>query len=210
MLFTVRNINCSPKTITMNPSKFQKAIQKFDEYNSQDPNVTEVNGHETPYNLLYGQRMSKKLLEYAPEASESLQLAARCQHIGRWEIPRKEYPMDRKGYLQWRSQLKLHHAKLAAGILYELDYDNEVIEKVKDLLVKKHLKQNPETQTLEDVICLVFLEYYFDDFVKEHDEEKLISILKKTILKMSSRGVTEALKLPLSEKTRMLIGKASE
>jgi hypothetical protein len=117
--------------------------------------------------------------------------------------------MDRAGYLQWRSQLKLLHAKIAGQILEELGYDNESIEKVKALLMKKQLKQNPETQVLEDVICLVFLQYYFDDFSQSHDEGKVISILKKTIAKMSARGVETALKLPLSEDARALISKAS-
>ena len=194
----------------MNSQKFTQAIQKFDEYNSKDPKTILWEGVEIPYNLLYGQRMSARLHAFAPNASEHLQLAARCQHIGRWEIPRSEYPMDRKGYLQWRSQLKLLHARIAGRILDETGYDDLTIQKVKDLLMKRQLKQNPETQTLEDVICLVFLEFYFDDFSKEHDEEKLVNILKKTIAKMSSAGVNAALKLPLSQKTLDLILKATE
>lgn len=147
--------------------------------------------------------------EFEPDADEVLKLAARCQHIGRWEIPRSDFPMDRKGYLKWRSQLKIHHADVAAKILSEVGYEQDAVDQVQDLLMKKQLKQNPMTQTLEDVICLVFLEYYFDDFSKEHDESKLVEILRKTILKMSSKGVEEALKLPLSEKARDLIAKAS-
>jgi hypothetical protein len=200
---------CKSKNQTMSTNKFDQAIQKFDDYNSNDPSKELVEGREVGNNLLYGQRMSKKLVDFHPDASECLRLAARCQHIGRWEIPRKDYPMDRTGYLQWRSQLKLLHAKIAGQILEEVGYDNESIEKVQALLMKKQLKQNPETQVLEDVICLVFLQYYFDDFSQSHDEEKVISILKKTIAKMSVRGVKEALKLPLSDKARALIAIAS-
>jgi len=194
---------------TMNTT-FSQAIQKFDQYNSKDPKHSMINGKEIPYNLLYGQRMTQKLDEFEPNASEHLKLAARCQHIGRWEIPRDTYDMDRKGYLQWRSQLKIRHAKIAGEILQKVGYDDTIIQKVKDLLMKKQLKQNPETQTLEDVICLVFLEHYFDDFASEHPNEKIISILKKTIVKMSSKGVSEALKLPLSEKAKDLIGQATQ
>jgi hypothetical protein len=200
---------CKSNNQTMSTNKFDQAIQKFDAYNSNDPSKELVEGREVGNNLLYGQRMSKKLVDFHPDASECLRLAARCQHIGRWEIPRKDYPMDRTGYLQWRSQLKLLHAKIAGQILEEVGYDNESIEKVQALLMKKQLKQNPETQVLEDVICLVFLQYYFDDFSQSHDEEKVISILKKTIAKMSARGVEKALKLPLSDKARALISKAS-
>jgi hypothetical protein len=191
----------------MTNSKFAQACQLFDEYNSRDPKSTIINGNEISDSLLYAHRMTEKLNHFAPNASEELQLAARSQHIGRWEIPRKDYPMDRKGYLHWRSQLKLYHAKLAAAILEKCGYDEQVISKVKDLLVKKQLKQNPDTQTLEDVICLVFLEFYFDDFSKEHEEEKLINILRKTIAKMSSKGVAAALKLPLSDRAKDLIAK---
>jgi hypothetical protein len=187
---------------------FDQACQLFDEYNRRDPKSTIINDNEISDSFLYAQRMTAKLNDFAPNASEELQLAARCQHIGRWEIPRQDYPMDRKGYLQWRSQLKLYHAKIAASILEKCGYKESMISKVKDLLVKKQLKQNPDTQTLEDVICLVFLEFYFDDFSKEHEEEKLINILKKTIAKMSAKGVEAALKLPLSAKAKKLIALA--
>lgn len=192
----------------MNSAKFNQAIQLFDEYNSRDPKLTNIHGKEIPNNLLYAQRMSVKLMDYYPKATEVLQLAARSQHIGRWEIPRTDYPMNRKGYLQWRSQLKILHAKIAASILEKAGYELETISSVKDLLMKKQIKQNHETQILEDVICLVFLEYYFDDFSEEHHEEKLVNILRKTIVKMSSNGVNAALKLPLSTKAKDLIGKA--
>ena len=194
----------------MSETKFDHACRLFDQYNSHDPKKTSSDGKEMSENLLYAQRMTDKLLDFESNASEQLQLAARSQHIGRWEIPRKDYPMDRKGYLQWRTQLKLHHARLASTILEKCGYNEEIINRVKDLLVKKQLKQNPETQTLEDVICLVFLEFYFDDFSEEHDEEKLVNILKKTIAKMSTRGVKAAMQLPLSGKARELIAMASK
>lgn len=193
----------------MEKTKFDQAFKAFDNYNLNDPNKMIIDGKELSGALLYAQRMTSKLSDFEANASEHLQLTARCQHIGRWEIPRNQFPMDRKGYLQWRSQLKIQHAKIAAEILNTVGYDADTILKVKDLLMKKQLKQNPETQTLEDVICLVFLEYYFDDFSKEHEDKKLVNILKKTIPKMSQKGVEAALNLPLSEKAKSLIGKAS-
>lgn len=192
----------------MQSSKYDRAIQLFDAYNRNDPKKGILDGKEISNALLYAQRMSEKLQKFEPLASEQLQLAAHCQHIGRWEIPRNDYKMDRTGYLLWRSQLKIYHAEIAAGIMAKVGYGASIITKVKDLLLKKQLKQNPETQTLEDVICLVFLEYYFDDFSSEHMEDKLVNILKKTIAKMSQKGVETALKLPLSTKTKDLIEKA--
>lgn len=207
---TDRAFNCNliKQSSSMETNKFKQAFQLFDTYNSKDPKTTTIEGQEIPDAILYAQRMTEKLLDFEPESSEQLQLAARCQHIGRWEIPRKDYPMNRKGYLQWRSQLKIYHAKIAREIMEKVWYDETTISKVKDLLIKKQLKQNPETQVLEDIICLVFLEYYFDDFSMEHDEEKLVNILKKTIAKMSQRGVEIALLLPLSERAKSLIAKA--
>ena len=187
----------------------KKLLQNLMRTMKLDPRKVDFEGKQMPFNLLYGQRMSTMMDVFEPDAEEILKLAARCQHIGRWEIPRSDFPMDRKGYLKWRSQLKIHHANVAEKILSEVGYEQDAVNQIRDLLMKKQLKQNPMTQTLEDVICLVFLEYYIDDFSKAHDQSKLVEILRKTILKMSSRGVEEALKLPLSEKTRDLIAKAS-
>jgi hypothetical protein len=193
----------------MQTNKLDQAFELFDTYNSKDPKKTLINNQEVPDALLYAQRMTKMLHEFETGASEQLKLAARSQHIGRWAIPRNQFPQDRKGYLQWRGQLKIHHAKIASEIMEKVGYDESTISKVKDLLMKKQLKQNPETQTLEDVICLVFLAYYFEDFSKDHEEGKLVNILNKTIVKMSEKGVAAALNLALSEKVKSLIGKAS-
>jgi hypothetical protein len=193
----------------METNNFEQLFNLFDQYNAKDPKKETVQGKVISSSLLYAKRMTERLLDYEPNSSEHLQLAVRCQHIGRWEIPRKDFPMNRTGYLKWRSQLKIHHAKIAAQIMTDVGYDSETIDNVSSLLLKKQLKQNPETQTLEDVVCLVFLEYYFDDFSSVHDEKKLVNILKKTILKMSSKGLEAALKLPLSKKTNALINMAS-
>jgi hypothetical protein len=136
-------------------------------------------------------------------------LAIRCQHIGRWEIPRSSYPMDRKGYLQWRNALKIHHAKIAGEILKTCGYGDEIIEKVKFLLLKKELNRNAETQLAEDVICLVFVEYYLEDFAAKHDDEKVIDILKKTMKKMSERAIQEVSNIRLSPKITQLISGAA-
>ena len=191
-------------------SRFAKAIKAFDEYNSKDPNRVEWNGQHISKELLYAQRMSEKLNEFQPDASEHLQLAARCQHIGRWEIPRSSYETTQKGYLLWRNELKFHHALLAETILRECQYDTTFIESVKFLVMKKQLQQNPESQLLEDVICLVFIEYYLEEFAAKQEDEKVISILRKTMRKMSQRCLEAVGQLKLSEKLLRLIARASE
>ncbi|MEN0003729.1 MAG: DUF4202 domain-containing protein [Bacteroidota bacterium] len=192
----------------MSTEQFNKTIAAFDAANAADPNQEIWEGKSYPKELLYAQRMTERLTQFAPDASEALQLAARCQHICRWEIPRADYPMDRKGYHAWRNQLKKFHAEKAGGILAEHGYDPVLIEEVQQLLLKRQLKRNPATQTLEDVICLVFLEFYLEAFSTHYAEEKLISILQKTWGKMSEQGQQTALTLPLSDEMLQLVGKA--
>ena len=188
--------------------KLSMAFELFDLANSKDPNTEVFLGREYPKEVLYAMRMTDKLNDFAPNASEALRLTARAQHIRRWEIPRESYEMNRVGYLKWRQDLKKFHAEKALDILEKVGYDSETIDKVKFLLEKKQLKRNAETQTLEDVICLVFLEYYFEPFAKEHLEEKVVDILQKTWRKMSEKGQEAALKLPLSQTSKGLVDKA--
>jgi len=188
--------------------KLLKAFREFDAANAKDPNTESFGGKTYPKELLYSMRMTEKLNEFEPHASEALQLTARCQHIRRWEIPREDYPMDRVGYLRWRQDLKKFHAEIAAEILEKVGYPEETTARVAFLLQKKKLKRDPETQTLEDVICLVFLQYYLEDFAQKHPEDKLVDILRKTWNKMSASGRDAAHKLPLSEKMFLLLDKA--
>ncbi|WP_424003874.1 DUF4202 domain-containing protein [Maribacter sp. IgM3_T14_3] len=188
--------------------KLLVAFQKFDAANTQDPNTEIFEGTTYPKEVLYGIRMTERLNKFDENASEALRLTARCQHICRWEIPRESYEMNREGYLRWRQELKKFHANKASSILEHVGYDDETIANVKFILEKKQLKKNEETQTLEDVICLVFLEFYFEPFAHKHPEDKTIDILQKTWKKMSTKGQDAALKLPLSKFSLDLISKA--
>jgi len=179
--------------------QFRSAIARFDAANAEDPDGEE---------LVYAQRMSEWLEKFAPGASESLRLAARSQHIRRWEIPRNRYPMDRAGYHRWRNELAAFHAKTAGEILRGVGYDDATVGRVQSLLKKERLKEDPEAQLLEDVICLVFLEHYLPEFAAKHEEEKVIGILRKTWRKMSERGHDVAMKLPLDTESRILVEEA--
>jgi len=192
----------------MDEKKFNNAIQLFDKANSRDPNSESVNEKDYPKELLYAMRMTKKLNQFEPNASESVKLAARCQHICRWEIPRDSFEMNRNGYLTWRRELIQFHSIKASEILKEVGYSEEIIHNVVFLLQKKQLKRNKETQLLEDVICLTFLEFYFEKFSKKYSEEKLIDIIKKTWLKMSEKGRKSALSLNYKKKSKELILRA--
>ena len=188
--------------------KFTKAIELFDAANASDPNKEIVGGKEFPKEFLYAERMTQQLNAFAPDSSEALQLTVRCQHICRWEIPRDSYEMNRAGYLNWRKDLKDFHAKKASEILKSIDYDAQTVADVAFLLLKKQLKKNTDTQTLEDVVCLVFLDFYFLKFSKKYSEEKLIGIIQKTWKKMSEKGRKAALELKLPASALALITKA--
>lgn len=189
-------------------SPLQAAIERFDAVNAEDPNVELDQGVAYPKEVLYARRMTACLNRVAPDASEALQLAVRCQHIRRWAIPRKDFPMDTQGYNKWRNALKKLHGDIAAQILAEVGYEPELIERVRFLVQKRQLKIDPEVQLLEDVVCLVFLQYYFSDFAAQHPEGKVLDIVRKTWRKMTPRGQQLALQLPLSASARALVGKA--
>jgi hypothetical protein len=185
----------------MDAARFQAAIERFDALNAADPHGKE---------LLYARRMTLWLQKLQPAAAEPLRLAARAQHLMRWRIPRQTFPKDRGGYLKWRTTLYDFHADQAEVVLREVGYDDETVARVRSLIRKENLKTDPDAQILEDVICLVFLENYFADFAKDHDEAKLIRILRKTWKKMSPRGHAAAMTLQLGLRERELIAKAIE
>jgi hypothetical protein len=182
-----------------NPARFTQAIALFDAANAQDPNQDEGQ----PKELLYAQRMTAMIGRYAPEASEVAQLAVRAQHIQRWTVPRSSYPMTKEGYYAWRTGLYKFHAETAGTLMQQAGYDEAMIEQVKMAVSKRSIKTNPDTQMMEDVTDLVFIEHYMLGFAGQHaeySEEKWLDIIRKTWRKMSDRAHTFAtsggIKLP--------------
>lgn len=187
---------------------FARAMALIDAANANDPNMELEGGAERPKELLYAERMTKCLKEFRSDASAHLQLAARGQHIERWTSPRSNYPEGRTGYKKWRAELGLFHARRVGELMAQAGYAEDDIKRVQYLVQKRGLGRDPETQCLEDVICLVFIQYYLDDFVLKHDEAKLIDIIQKTWAKMSDEGHEAALRIALSPHMQTLIGKA--
>jgi hypothetical protein len=197
----------------MNQNLYQAAIAAFDKANAEDPNKEVFEGKEHPKELLYAQRMTEMQQRFAPEASEAVKLACRAQHIQRWKSARSDYPMDKKGYMLWRTNLYKFHAETAGRLMREVGYGDEMIDRVKAIVGKKDLKTNPETQLMEDVVDLVFIEHYMLAFAQQkpdYDEAKWILIIKKTWDKMSNRAHEFALagKIRLPEPLVPLILKA--
>lgn len=189
-------------------SRLGRVLAEIDLANAQDPNTIDVGGENRPAELVYGERMSEMQRQLYPEASDELAIATRAQHLKRWIIPRIDYPMDRKGYLRWRNELKRKHAELAGEIMERCEFDAEPIKRVGALIRKEGLKKDAETQALEDIVCVVFLKYYFANFAAKHDEEKLIRVLAKTWAKMSEKGHKAALALDLDAGLSRLVSKA--
>ncbi len=190
--------------------RFQRVIRSIDEANSEDPNSEVVDGVAHPKELVYGKRMQEWVEKLDPAAPEALRIAARSQHIRRWEIPRGDYPMDRRGYLRWRTTLYTFHADRASEILRAAEYNDETIERVRTLLQKRNLRTDADVQTLEDAAALVFLVHHLDDFLKRDDigDEKAINIIRKTWKKMTERGHEAAAALELSAESTALLEKA--
>src|SRR5204862_3733500 len=145
------------------------------------------------------------VLKLCPEASEELRLAARCQHLCRWQVPRDSYPMTRAGYLRWREDLKKFHAQKAGEILRETGYPEEVIVRVQALNLKKNFPQDPESRVLEDALCLVFLQYQFADLANKTERDKMIVVLQKSWKKMTEQGREAALKLEYARREKELL-----
>ena len=179
--------------------RFKLAIALFDAANAEDPNQDEGQ----PKELLYARRMTDMISRFAPAASEVAQLAVRAQHIRRWTVPRSNYPMTKPGYFAWRTGLYRFHAETAGELLRQAGYDEATIAQVKVAVGKQEIKTNPDTQLLEDVSSLVFIEHYRLGFAGQHaeySEQKWLGIIRKTWKKMSGEAQSFAtgggIKLP--------------
>lgn len=197
-----------PTTPIPPTDRFRAACDRFDQENARDPNTENTRGLARPRELLYAERLTAWVLKLAPDASEILLLAARSQHICRWEIPRQKYPQTRAGYLQWRADLKKFHARKAGEILRETGYDDEAIARVQALNLKKNFPADPECRVLEDALCLVFLQFQLPALADKTDDEKTINALQKSWGKMTTAAREAALKLDFSPRDAALVQKA--
>ncbi len=192
----------------MSNDRLGKAIELIDRANSEDTNRETWQGEEYPRELLYARHMGRWLGNLDPDPSEARQLAARAQHIRRWTVPREDYPEGREGYLRWRKFLYRFHADQATAILREVGYDGATIDAVRQMIGKEGIKRNADVQLIEDVACLVFLEYYFPPFAQKYDADKLVDIVRKTWKKMSGQGQQAALGLSLPDDLGRVVAKA--
>ena len=181
----------------MSTENFEKALKEIDRFNSQDPRQKIDDGIAHPQELIYSKSLTEWVLKLDPQASEALRVAARGQHIGRWTIPRSEYPAGRSGYLRWREELKAFHVEKIGGILRDIGYEEDFIERVASLMLKKDMKEDPDAQTLEDGLCLLFFETQFMDLMEKTPADKMQIVVRKTWKKMGSKGREIALEMKL-------------
>lgn len=196
---------------TFQPSdaaRFDAALRRFDEENSHDPNMEPDHGEMRPRELVYAQWLTQWVLRLCPGASEELRLAARCQHLCRWKVPRSSYPLSRAGYLRWREDLKKFHAQEAGSILRQVGYPEETIARVQNLNLKKNFPEDAEVRVLEDALCLVFLERQFTELARKTSEEKIVNALQKSWKKMTPAARELALQLPFGATEKGLVEKA--
>jgi len=189
-------------------ARFDAAIRRFDEENSRDPNIEIVNGSPQPRELVHARWLTDWVIKLCPNASESLRLTARCQHLCRWMIPRDSHPMTRAGYLQWREALKKFHAQKAGEILREVGYPEDTIRRVQELNLKKNFPNDEEGRILEDALCLVFLERQLKDLVSKTSDDKVINALQKSWKKMTPAAHAAALKLSFGSREKGLVDRA--
>jgi hypothetical protein len=185
--------------------KIALAHEKMNALNEADPNHFETPLGPRPRELWMAERLEHWVHQVADPPSTALLLAARCQHLMRWRIPRSDYDQGRIGYLKWRKDLAKMHADAGSEILREVAFDAETIEQVREINLKQNLKTNPDVQAMEDALCLCFLEQEYAAFAEKHENQKVIEIVQKTWRKMSAVGQRLALELPLSGRPAQLV-----
>lgn len=187
----------------MSQTQFEEAIKLIDLKNDDDPERISHQGTTHKKEQLHSELMTQWVKELDPSATEAQLIAARANHLRRWELARSDYTKGRKGYLQWRKEQAKRHSDLVREILEQVKYEEDVIVRVGEIIEKKNLKSDAQIQTHEDALCLVFLETQQDSLMARLLEEeesgeaaeiKLQEILEKTFKKMSPVAIQKAQK----------------
>ena len=192
----------------MTTELLKRGIDALVKRHQSDPNKESINGIDYPAELLYAQRMADALAKYVPDASKPLQLAAWSHHIMRWEVARSLYPMGKSGYYQWRQHVLKHQLKVTKDVLTEVGISSAEVDLVTTYMQKDNRRTCTEAQTVEDIACVVFVVYYLEAFAQKHSEEKVIDIIRKTMLKVSEKGKVYLSKLALNSSLNALLAKA--
>jgi Domain of unknown function (DUF4202) len=189
--------------------RFHRAILEIDLRNADDPSVLRHHGHDRLKEQLHAELVTAWVWTLNPAPSEALLLAARAHHIRRWELPREDFPTGRAGYLKWRLALKEFHAGEARAVLEREGYEPGTVERVREIVQRRGLKGDSDQQTLEDAICLTFLETQLLPTAGKLNETKLMDVLRKTMAKMSPAAAEQVRHLHLAHEARELLSRAA-
>ncbi len=200
-----------PATSRCVSTLFDRAVAEFDRLNGEDPTTVKIDGEPRARSLVHADHVAGWVERLSPEASEPLRLAARCQHLMRFRFPRSDFPDGRAGYLQWRKAAARFHAAEAEQVLKRVGYDTQVISKVRRIILKQGMNLDPDVQTMEDALCLSFLEHDFTKFIDAHPDEKVLHIVRTTWEKMSdaARAEAQTLSTTLSGRAATLLREAT-
>ena len=185
--------------------RYDAAVAAIDAANADDPTVVEVRGQRVALALVHGQLAAEWIEKLVDEPDETLTLAARAHHLRRWELPRDSYPSGRAGYLRWRRDQKVRHAKDVAAILESCGYEASEIEAVQRLIRRESVEG---AQAVEDAACLVFIETQLASIAERMDHDLLIDVIRKTARKMSDRGLELVASIPLGDAEKSLLKQA--
>jgi hypothetical protein len=194
--------------MTQDPERLERAIAAVDAANAGDPETIDVRGERRPKEQAHAEMMTDWVRRLDPDATDAQLIAARAHHLRRWSIPRASFPEGRSGYLRWRTTLKKQHAEEVGEVLARVGYESDVIDRVQSIVRKDALKTDPMVQTHEDALCLVFLETQLLDVADQLGDDKTIDVIRKTVVKMSPRGIEAALALDLPADARSLVERA--
>jgi hypothetical protein len=192
------------------PVDLDAAFAAIDAANADDPFTIVARGVERPKEQAHAEMAVEWVRRLDPTASDALLLAARAHHVRRWDIPRSSEDDGREGYLRWKNHLQRHHAEVVGRVLPPAGVDPATVSRVQDLVRKRRMKTDPEVQTLEDALCLVFVETQFTDLADKLDEDHMVDVVAKTLVKMTPAGRAAALTLPLDDASVRIVGKALE
>ena len=174
----------------------EDAFAAIDAENAGDPNGRELD---------HAERAVAWVRRLRHDAPDELLLAARGHHVRRWEIPRSEEPEGRAGYLRWKRRLQQHHADVLGRVLVGSGFD---VARVQAIVRKERLKSDPDVQSLEDALALVFLETQLGELGEKLDDDHLVDVLAKTLRKMTPDGRAAAASLAYDDHGRALVERA--
>ncbi len=194
----------------MEDARLDRAIAAIDAVNAQDPNLLDLDGAARPKEIVHAEMMTSWVRRLDPAASEAQLIAARAHHLRRWSVPRSSQPDGRAGYLRWRTALRKQHAAEVAAILTDVGYDEATIQRVRAIVNKEALATDPDVQTHEDALCLVFLEMQLAEIADRLGDDKTVEVVRKTAAKMSPAALALAVELPLRDQDRRLVERALE